>query len=1432
VSHAKPVLTKEELGKRLKNLSFDAKQTQISDEHWLYRERTSVRAEYSLDELEPSEGRATPEEQEAIKKLIKDSTVTYRSDNRPVWRLKHDVRYKTLKRLSAQGRLLETLESNQSKYSSHLQNMLDKYIRGFALPLEKQNLNQLEATLQVVDWLKGCLPNMPVKEQIRHFIAHKRLLKPFHFLVGKHFIGREIELNRLREYVGVLSTNEEGVNSRTNANFNNVPPLLIYGPGGIGKSTLIAKFILEHAELEGKQRIPYVYIDFNRRDIDIQEPASILLEAYRQLGIQYPFAEKRFSKLEKELRSSIEEYGFEGSTSISIQPDINQEAYVSASKRRWSKFNRDFAETVSNVLKIELPLLIVLDTIEEMLYHNIEYLDELWTFIKYLKDAVPTLRIIFSGRSTLPKKYLTQNILLNGIDSVDAVELLIKKGIPDKSFALKIIEVVGHSPFSLWLAADLYHRMESDFKVFEEIEERHEYFYQVKEYFIQGQLYKRILGHIHDPRIKSLAHPGMILRRITPDLILNVLAVPCKIEVKDLNDAKYLFDKLRKEISLVEINQENPNEIRQRSELRLAMLELLLQDEPSTAKMIHQLAATYFRKKIGHQSPPNLHDRVDEIYHRLALGEEPAFLDNYNPNDLQVISEELGSSIQDLPVKAQTYLVSRTKIDIQLDDSIWDEADLESWEHMTFRTVQNLLNLGRYEEALKKLESRENRSTGSPLYQLHVHALIGINKIDAAMKTLEDGICHTPPNSREAQNLLQIAASIFEEKGQMPKALDNHDRALKIAQRIGDDLAILRIQLKIVRLMRTHFQFDAPELQQGYKYLLEAWEAISDEKMIQNPALIRDVTTQIGHESPEILKRAVSLVGFGSEKPTNLSTFASAMASWDDLISSEQKKQSGILAHSVNAEWRGDLYNTWRTYLEKTPWDIISRELTHLINNHTLTPTINITLVELIKAKLLLTTQQSTLLEAVLQDSFKQDELRNLIEGQLGISIAEVSRAKSIDKQTADIVSWVESNGKTLRLLQALIDERPNNPQIISLLKELNLDYQSIPVFTNAEEAIKYYNQVLKRSIRKEEREEEANAYDGLANAYAKQTKGDKGNNIKRAISYLKKALMIRQEVLGEHHPDTAKNLQKIGLLFQDMGNLNEAKLCYEEALSIDLEILGANHPNVSRDYNNLGSVYSELGDYGKAIEFYEQALEIDSEIFGNNHPNVTIYYSNLGSTYSSLGDSEKAIEYYEKALAIDSEVYGVNHPNVAVSLNNLGIAYSDLGDFKNAIEFYERALAIDKEIYGDNHPNVARDYNNLGIAYSDLGQFVKSIEFYEKALAIDSKVYGDNHPNVAVSLSNLGSTYSSLGDSEKAIEFYERALSIDLKVYGDNHPNVARDYNNLGIAYSDLGQFVKSIEFYEKALAIDSKVYGDNHPNVAVSLSNLGNVYVGLGEI
>ncbi len=1034
MSTRKANITKEQLKQRLANLSFETMQSQITTEHWKYRERVAVRVEYNLSELHPADIETTLEMREAIRKVLAESIETHSKENGFAWRLGHDIRHETFLQLSKQNRLQDVLKANPASHLSTLQTMLDAYILGNEPKVEDQTLDQLEATLQVIKWLEGCIPELPDESKVRRRMAHERLLKPFRFLLRDQFQGRDKELQELREYVGVLAKDEADKTSELPYNdFEENPPLLIYGLGGIGKSTLIAKFILEHADTESEQRIPYVFIDFNRGDIDVQNPTSILLEACQQLAIQYPIDEKRWYQLEKEWRKDLEEF--------SSQEEIGLERVARSSyqTRGLNRYFYEFRDSIQKLQSAKRAFLMIFDTFEEFLYRNVEYLDRLWDFLAELNTELPNLRIVICSRSPLPSEYPTQELSLSEIDHQSALTLLMDRGIPDKNFAEQVIEITGKSPLSLWLATDLYHSLNGDENILKDLESRQTYFFQVKEYLIQGQLYTRILGHIHDSRVRALAHPGMVLRRVTPDLILNVLAEPCGIEVKDIDDAKILFEKLKKEVAVTDINQASSSELRQRPELRLAMLELLLQDKGNTVKLIHQKAVSYLHQRIEEQTEPDIRDLADEVYHRLALKEKPKFLDDYSLDDLQMIVDELSSNIQDLPANAQAYLSSRAKVNIQLDQNIWDDADLESWEHKTARSVENLLNLERYEEALKKLTERKERSLGSPLYSLHVLALLGLNRGDDLEKVLEEGIRRTPPNSSELRELLLLAASIAEKEERFDSAMKSYKRALNIAEHLEDVISFLQIQLSIYRLRQSQLPNNDLEVQREYDKLQKALDNVSDEEIFQYPHLIRDLATQIGAESPEMVKRAVRLLGLGNEKPSNVNPLANAIASWDDLRSSELDEEPGLLARSVKAEWQGNLYLTWQTYLEKNSWESISRSLERLIETHPLTPTLSITLVELIKGRLLLTGKQATLLQDALLDIFTSKELHNLMKDQFGISLTQVSRADKLDRQVADLVSWSEANGKTIQLLQILSVEYPNHPQLIDLLKDLGI---------------------------------------------------------------------------------------------------------------------------------------------------------------------------------------------------------------------------------------------------------------------------------------------------------------------------------------------------------------------------------------------------------
>src|SRR5262249_49885721 len=111
---------------------------------------------------------------------------------------------------------------------------------------------------------------------------------------------------------------------------------------------------------------------------------------------------------------------------------------------------------------------------------------------------------------------------------------------------------------------------------------------EVRARLIQGQLYKRILGHVHDDDVKKLAYPGLVVRRTDRAVRGEGLAEPCGLSVPDLATANKLFGKLNDEVSLVRLDADGA--LYHRTDVRRVMLDLLRQEAPDQVRAIHERA--------------------------------------------------------------------------------------------------------------------------------------------------------------------------------------------------------------------------------------------------------------------------------------------------------------------------------------------------------------------------------------------------------------------------------------------------------------------------------------------------------------------------------------------------------------------------------------------------------------------------------------------------------------------------------------------------------------------------------------------------------------------------------------------------------------------------------------------------------------------------
>src|SRR5262249_31672124 len=153
-------------------------------------------------------------------------------------------------------------------------------------------------------------------------------------------------------------------------------------------------------------------------------------------------------------------------------------------------------------------------------------------------------------------------IHLADLDQESADAVLQALGIRTAKTRQRIIQSVGRNPLSLHLCASAIKLKQinvADLELFTAGTRRVE---------LQGRLYTRFIGHIKDDEVRRLAHPGLVVRRVTPAIIREVLAEICEI---DPSHADALFAKLPAHVALFSPDDKAPDEpdaLRHRQDLR------------------------------------------------------------------------------------------------------------------------------------------------------------------------------------------------------------------------------------------------------------------------------------------------------------------------------------------------------------------------------------------------------------------------------------------------------------------------------------------------------------------------------------------------------------------------------------------------------------------------------------------------------------------------------------------------------------------------------------------------------------------------------------------------------------------------------------------------------------------------------------------------
>jgi hypothetical protein len=762
--------------------------------------------------------------------------------------LSFDIRREALRKLGTRERMLQALDANPQERVGSVQQKLEQYIRGEALPLEQQRGDELEESLQAILWLEGLgLPGVPAAEEARRTLARAQLLRPFERIAGDHFRGRVSELDRLRTFVGVLPPHLTLTKLRSAAAFllgiAMKPVMSLYGPGGIGKTALVMRFCLEHLRLPEEQRVPFAYLDFDSPFLNINDLSTVATEMVRQLTIQFP--------------------GF-NTPQIPSDPE-------------------GVANALSEVLgqlsvRAQQPYLIVLDTFEEVQYGGESRASLLWVMLTNLQRSWPFLRVLVSGRA--PVQYFSlggsksEEFELGGLDDEAAKAIVMSAGISSPDVAAALVKQVGRVPLSLRLAASVVQKEGQESGKVRNLQTSEYLFFKISDEVIQGQLYGRILEHIHTKEVARLAHPGLVLRCITPDVILKVLKGPCQLSVTSLEEATALYQELAKETALVA--EENGQILRHRQDLRRTMLDLLLEKNPAQANEINHLAIDYYAAQTAPEA------KAEEIYHRLMIGAPPwqSIIGSFESLlRSPLVRASLSRSLSELPVSAQILLAS---YGYDVDPDVLKRATKTEREAHIEARVAELLRHGPsgVPAADKEIKTASYRGSNSRLYLAESRVLLMQNRFAEAITLVDEGLalassCH---HTSRIVDLLAMKCWLLEKSARWPDLSEPLRYLEDYSSRLQRPLPLIQVWAQRFRLARI--QTDPVAENAAAVQLAPLLIAQPIEQLASIAAMLSVVFERLGAIDPEVANRAIELGRFA---PGGLAPIEQMLAKWPYL---------------------------------------------------------------------------------------------------------------------------------------------------------------------------------------------------------------------------------------------------------------------------------------------------------------------------------------------------------------------------------------------------------------------------------------------------------------------------------------------------------------------------------------------------------------------
>jgi len=683
--------------------------------------------------------------------------------------------------------------------TDRVQRVINRLLANDQFEMADLDLAELYGLETVLSWFEGILPHLPDGDLVLAARRHKEMLAPHETLAGHHFYGRQIEREKLRDYI--KGNKDERL-------------AIVHGPAGVGKSSLIASLILEYAKLPG---FVFVDLDFGRPNIDSRSPETLLAEAARQIGAQVPGQLAEAGRVARDIERTIKP----------IEPEAAflESVVITEQSNAIDAFVR-YAQSALHEQNIPF----ILDTFEEAMALGETHSEAVLSLVAHLQRELPTLRPVLCSRVRPDQSAPWLDIRLAEMEKETAIEYLRiqcqRRGIVELSPLLvdRIVNRVNCTPLTLNIAAELLNQAQDQGR------ELDKEVAAITSKAGEVYLFDRLLKQINGEDAHKLAFPGLIVRRLEPRLVLEVLKVPCQLSIKTQADALRLLEVLSAKVSLIE-RRDDYIFVHRQDVRRLMLKDLIDNIQPAVIKAIDHAAVAYFLE-IGDEEA-----RAEAAYHLLRLGkidEADSLLAD------PCVVKHLSLAVDEVNPAARVALCLRLGITPSKNDR--EAASVFLWERSARATATELLGRGDYEGALQVTQERP-AVLDAELDRIAAEALVGLGRWLEAKATAERGLSLAKENG--SGPMAVVFGLTLARIGFGQNDLEMAETALRDIENIESEAVPidLRVHLAVARLRVARLRNDQSETRKAAELTAE----LVNRDMLGHivPSTLRELTGEL-----------------------------------------------------------------------------------------------------------------------------------------------------------------------------------------------------------------------------------------------------------------------------------------------------------------------------------------------------------------------------------------------------------------------------------------------------------------------------------------------------------------------------------------------------------------------------------------------------------